>query len=118
MAAIKTAQNNKSLWQNRNDAVDACQELLNNDDKVKGFLRKFSIPRERAKYSSPVDVKDRPVTGDYYGHAAGSSSLQKVTRASINIYGAGGELIIFSAYPTAFAGFDDTVDLSWLFPSD
>ena len=118
MAAIKSRQNNKSLWQNRNDAVDACKELLNGDKNVKDLLAKFSTPTQRATFDSPVDVKDRPVSGDYYGYDAGSSSLQKVTKAAINIYEVGGELIIFSAYPTAFAGFDDTVDLSWLFPSD
>jgi hypothetical protein len=118
MIAIKGAQDNKSLWQSRNDAVSACKELLNGDVKVKQFLTKFSTPAQRAKYSSPVDVKNRPITGDYYGFAAGSNSLQKVTSAAINIYEVGGELIIFSAYPTAFAGFDDTIDLSWLFPGD
>ena len=116
MSGIRSGQAGKSLWQNRRDCIAACTELLNNDVKVKQWLDKFDNPGPRGKRADPIDVKNRPVTGDYYGYAAGGTALMKVTTAAINLWEVGGQLVIYSSYPCGLAAYDEpALDLDALF---
>lgn len=113
MSRIRANQSSKSLWQNRRMAIYACMELLNRDVKVREWLKKFDDGRR----AEPIDVKSRPLVGDYYGYKAGDSILMKVSTAAINIVSVGGELGIFSTYPCDLVGFTEPdLDMSWLFP--
>jgi hypothetical protein len=112
MAKIRTNQGSKSLWQNRRTAINACMELLNNDTRVREWLKKF----DDNSRNEPIDVIKRPLTGDYYGYLPASSTLMKATTAAINIFGVAGNLCIYSAYPCDMAGLTEPdLDLSSLF---
>lgn len=119
LAAIRSRQNAKSLWQNRHDAIGACLDMLNNASAVRKMLGKFDNSVQRAKYSSPVDVKGNVLTGDFYGYPAGGTALMKVVQGAINIWEVGGSLVIFSAYPTSFVAFEEPgYNLDQLFSND
>lgn len=113
MSAIRSGQAGKSLWQDRRTAIYACMELLNGDVKVREWLAKF----DAGQRTDPIDVKNRPLAGDFYGYSAGdSNNLKKATSAAINIMAVGTELGIYSAYPCNLAGFvEPALDLGWLF---
>jgi hypothetical protein len=112
MSRIKTNQGGKSLWQNRRTAIYACLELLNKNTKVRDWLKKF----DEGKRAEPIDVIGLPLTGDFYGYAAGETELKKATQAAINIFGVSGVLSIYSTYPTTLTTFvEPDLNLSSLF---
>jgi hypothetical protein len=118
MTLIRTKQvEKKSRWQNRRTALSACMELLNGDQMVRKWLKDFDTAGSKAsRRPDPIDIKDRPVAGDYYGYAINEKVLKKVTKAAINIYAVGGELIIYSTYPTVLCEFQEPdLDLGSLF---
>jgi hypothetical protein len=115
MQKIRANQNSKSLWQNRRTAINACMELLNGDQKVRQWLKKF----DDGIRTDPIDVIKRPLNGDYYGYRANDNLLMKATTGAINILGVSGELYIYSTYPYDMAGFiEPDINFAWLFGED